>query len=124
MESPRTASGPCAAALAHSARTGRRSEDDALDLLYLNAEDELRDIVARAGDPPANEAEQGLHAEFYRFLDRKGAVVWRRALEGDAAFLVSGLVTDGSARLPNGTTLAESMFDIPMYASAAAIRRA
>lgn len=27
-------------------------------------------------------------------LDRKGAVVWRRALEGDAAFLVNGLVTD------------------------------
>lgn len=50
-------------------------EDDALDLLYLNAEDELRDIVARAGNPPPEDPEQGLHAEFYRFLDRKGALI-------------------------------------------------
>lgn len=50
-------------------------EDDALDLLYLNAEDELRDIVARAGSPSADETEEGLHAQFYRFLDRKGAVI-------------------------------------------------
>lgn len=46
-------------------------EDDALDLLYPSARDELRDIMA------ANEEQlgYGLHAEFYRFLDRRGVVI-------------------------------------------------
>ena len=50
-------------------------EDDALDLLYASAENELRDIVAAptdgAGDPPV----LGLRATFYRFLNRAGAVI-------------------------------------------------
>jgi signal transduction histidine kinase len=50
-------------------------EDDALDLLYPNAADELRDLVERAGDPRPAKAAQGLNAQFYRFLDRKGAVI-------------------------------------------------
>ena len=46
-------------------------EDDALDLLYPSAKDELRDIMA-VEDEPATHA---LHARFYRFLDRTGAVI-------------------------------------------------
>jgi signal transduction histidine kinase len=46
-------------------------EDDALDLLYPNAEDELRDILARGTEA----AGPGLRARFYRFLDQKGAVI-------------------------------------------------
>ncbi len=46
-------------------------EDDALDLLYPNAEDELRDIVARSDDA----AGSTLRAQFYRFLDQHGAVI-------------------------------------------------
>lgn len=62
-------------ALVRRQRIRAAFEDDALDLLYPNAEDELRDIVARAGDPPAHEVAPGLHAQFYRFLDRSGAVL-------------------------------------------------
>jgi signal transduction histidine kinase len=65
------------AALAERCRTlVRRSrihaalEDDALDLLYPSAKDELRDIMA-----PGDVSGYGLHAEFYRFLDRHGAVI-------------------------------------------------
>lgn len=50
-------------------------EDDALDLLYPSAEDELHDVM-ESEDPPAPEqAAPALHARFYRFLDRKGAVI-------------------------------------------------
>jgi signal transduction histidine kinase len=45
-------------------------EDNALDLLYPSAKDELRDIMQR-GEEPAVE----LHATFYRFLDGNGAVI-------------------------------------------------
>lgn len=46
-------------------------EDDALDLLYPSARDELRDVM-----PPAEPAFGSvLRAEFYRFLDRRGAVI-------------------------------------------------
>lgn len=47
-------------------------EDNALDLLYPSAKDELRDVMEppdAAGDGAA------LHAEFYRFLDHLGAVI-------------------------------------------------
>ena len=50
-------------------------EDDALDLLYLNAENELNDMVAPGGDTAGDKSAQGVHAQFYRFLDRKGAVI-------------------------------------------------
>lgn len=49
-------------------------EDDALDLLYPSAENELRDLMA----PPAEfapGAAAGLQARFYRFLGRDGAVI-------------------------------------------------
>jgi len=51
-------------------------EDDALDLLYLNAEDELRDVMDDGSDEPSGAAlTRALHAQFYRFLDRTGAVI-------------------------------------------------
>lgn len=50
-------------------------EDDALDLLYLNAEDELRDVMDPNDDLPGGTMTQALHARFYRFLDRTGAVI-------------------------------------------------
>lgn len=46
-------------------------EDNALDLLYPNAEDELRDILGRGSDPSGF----ALRAQFYRFLDSHGAVI-------------------------------------------------
>lgn len=50
-------------------------EDGALDLLYPNAEDELRDILARGEETGGDATSRGLRAEFYRFLDRNGAVI-------------------------------------------------
>lgn len=52
-------------------------EDGALDLLYPSARDELRDIVQTRGDagPPAPEGDYALRAEFYRFIDRTGALI-------------------------------------------------
>ncbi len=50
-------------------------EDGALDLLYPSAEDELRDIMANPVGSTKEDAAYALHAEFYRFLDRSGAVI-------------------------------------------------
>ena len=49
-------------------------EDDAMDLLYPSAKDELRDLMA-SEEPPQEQAERSLHARFYRFLDDTGAVI-------------------------------------------------
>ncbi len=49
-------------------------EDNALDLLYPSAQDELRDILAEV-QSPGDKLVQALHAEFYRFLDAHGAVL-------------------------------------------------
>ncbi len=48
-------------------------EDNALDLLYPSAKDELRDVVNSGDD--AETSETALSARFYRFLDGKGAVI-------------------------------------------------
>lgn len=58
-------------ALVRKPRIRAAFEDDALDLLYLTAEDELRDITARSDE----HAGPALRAQFYRFLDQKGAVI-------------------------------------------------
>jgi signal transduction histidine kinase len=55
-------------ALVRKQRIRAAFEDDALDLLYPNAEDELRDVMG-AGEASA------LRGEFYRFLDPKGGVI-------------------------------------------------
>src|SRR6516225_8873479 len=49
-------------------------EDDAIDLLYPSAKDELRDLM-EGEEPPPEETAQSLHARFYRFLDNTGAVI-------------------------------------------------
>ena len=50
-------------------------EDNALDLLYPSAKDELRDLMQSPMDANAEPPNPALHASFYRFLDSKGAVI-------------------------------------------------
>lgn len=50
-------------------------EDNALDLLYPSARDELRDLVEREGALLSTTPAEQLHATFYRFLDGAGAVI-------------------------------------------------
>jgi signal transduction histidine kinase len=45
------------------------------DLLYPTAEIELRDIMQRTEGPATERARSALHAEFYRFLNRTGALI-------------------------------------------------
>src|ERR1700758_5483152 len=49
-------------------------EDDAIDLLYPSAKDELRDLM-EGEEPPPEQAAVSLHARFYRFLNSDGAVL-------------------------------------------------
>lgn len=49
-------------------------EDNALDLLYPSAKDELRDLM-EADEPARTQEPNSLHARFYRFLDGTGAVL-------------------------------------------------
>ena len=49
-------------------------EDDAMDLLYPSAKDELRDLM-EGEEPPPEQAARSLHARFYRFLDDTGKVI-------------------------------------------------
>jgi signal transduction histidine kinase len=50
-------------------------EDNALDLLYPSAKDELRDVLAAGEAPGADTSASVLRARFYRFLDGTGAVI-------------------------------------------------
>lgn len=61
-------------ALVRKPRIHAALEDNALDLLYLSAEDELRDVLT-TGDGHEPETGPALRARFYRFLDRDGAVI-------------------------------------------------
>src|SRR6266478_9811211 len=49
-------------------------EDDAIDLLYPSAKDELRDLM-EGEEPRPEQATGSLHARFYRFLDSNGTVI-------------------------------------------------
>lgn len=76
-------------------------EDNALDLLYLNARDELRDVIAAetgaaVADPAAGEPAGAsvLRARFYRFLNGDGAVISPPDTEN-----VGALSPDAEARL-------------------------
>lgn len=62
-------------ALVRRARIHAALEDDALDLLYPNAKDELRDVMATAGAEAAGTTGYALRARFYRFLQRDGSVI-------------------------------------------------
>src|SRR5213082_1646235 len=61
-------------ALAAKSRIHAAIEDNAMDLLYPSAKDELRDLM-EGEEPPPEQTAQWLHAKFYRFLDTKGAVI-------------------------------------------------
>src|SRR5881275_1723355 len=61
-------------ALVAKSRIHAAIEDNAIDLLYPSAKDELRDLM-EGEEPPPEQAAQSLHAKFYRFLDSKGAVI-------------------------------------------------
>lgn len=51
-------------------------EDNALDLLYPTAKDELRDMMENVAPSASSEPRPvSLRAQFYRFLDRNGAVI-------------------------------------------------
>jgi signal transduction histidine kinase len=49
-------------------------EDNALDLLYPSAKDELRDLM-EGEEPSPEQAASSLHARFYRFLGGTGAIL-------------------------------------------------
>ena len=54
--------------LAAKPRIHAALEDNAIDLLYPSAKDELRDLM-EGDEPPPEETARSLHARFYRFLD-------------------------------------------------------
>src|SRR5438874_10569681 len=60
--------------LAAKPRIHAAIEDNAIDLLYPSAKDELRDLM-EGDEPPPEQAASSLHARFYRFLDSTGAVL-------------------------------------------------
>jgi signal transduction histidine kinase len=60
--------------LAAKPRIHAAIEDDAIDLLYPSAKDELRDLM-EGEEPPPKQTARSLHARFYRFLDSTGAVI-------------------------------------------------
>jgi signal transduction histidine kinase len=62
-------------ALAEKPRIHAALEDNALDLLYPNAKDELRDMMDRKDEGTDEPGAPTLHATFYRFLDGKGTVI-------------------------------------------------
>ena len=60
--------------LAEKPRIHAALEDNALDLLYPSAKDELRDLM-EGGDTWSEREAGSLHARFCRFLDGAGAVL-------------------------------------------------
>src|SRR5438445_1370302 len=60
--------------LAAKSRIHAAIEDNAIDLLYPSAKDELRDLM-EGEEPPPEQGGQSLYATFYRFLDGTGAVL-------------------------------------------------
>ena len=62
-------------ALAAKPRIHAALEDNALDLLYPSAKDELRDIMQKPVNPEPDQPAGEPRASFYRFLDRTGNVL-------------------------------------------------
>ncbi len=70
-------------------------EDGGLDLLYANAVEELRDIMVKpAGGPTPDAAADALHARFFRFLDRRGAVIPPYPARGRVADIAGALTPE------------------------------
>jgi signal transduction histidine kinase len=62
-------------ALVRKPRIHAALEDNALDLLYPSAKDELRDVMEVEDDQSPEQVQHALHAKFYRFLDGNGEVI-------------------------------------------------
>jgi signal transduction histidine kinase len=62
-------------ALARRPRIHAALEDNALELLYPSADDELTDVMGGGDAPLAEDNAATLHARFYRFLNESGAVI-------------------------------------------------
>jgi signal transduction histidine kinase len=62
-------------ALVRKPRIRAALEDDALDLLYDNAENELADMMRPPDEAAADAISSALQAQFYRFLDHRGSVI-------------------------------------------------
>ena len=62
-------------ALVKKSRIHAALEDNAIDLLYPSAREELRDVMENPQDSSSNAGLHGLSAKFYRFLDREGRVI-------------------------------------------------
>jgi signal transduction histidine kinase len=62
-------------ALARRPRIHAALEDNALDLLYPIARDELADVMGGTDQESWEPAAHAFHARFYRFLDGRGAVI-------------------------------------------------
>ncbi len=62
-------------ALARRPRIHAALEDNALDLLYPSARDELLDVMGGGQQDAWEPAAHAFHARFYRFLDSRGAVI-------------------------------------------------
>ncbi len=62
-------------ALASKPRIHAAIEDNAIDLLYPSAQDELRNLMEGDGPPPEKAAAIAWTPRFYRFLDGSGAVI-------------------------------------------------
>ncbi len=61
--------------LARKPRIHATLEDNALDLLYPSARDELADVMDGGDGATRDPAAYAFHARFYRFLDSTGAVI-------------------------------------------------
>lgn len=78
--------------LAKAVRIRAALEESSADDLYLNAQIELRGVLA--GEPGSTHSGRSLQAKFFRFLDAKGAVI-PAPIEGPK----SGTVGGGEAQL-------------------------
>ena len=61
--------------LAEKPRIHAALEDNALDLLYPSAKDELRDMMSAEDQSSEKLGPRTFHATFYRFLNNRGAVI-------------------------------------------------
>ncbi|MFT3782715.1 MAG: HAMP domain-containing sensor histidine kinase [Nibricoccus sp.] len=80
-------------ALVKKSRIHAALEDNALDLLYPSAREELRDIMENPREAPSSNL-RGLSAKFYRFLDRDGHVI-----SPNTSFNIGRLSTKEEAQL-------------------------
>jgi signal transduction histidine kinase len=89
-------------ALARKPRIHAALEDDALDLLYPSARDELLDVMSGPGDA-GEPADSLFRARFYRFLDARGQLIPPGPSDD-----VGELPTDAESRLALPANLART----------------